>query len=129
MGAVLRTLSACPIRTMCGAGLTKWSSYVYAIVKAGGRQEKVTVGETILVDHLDSKSGSTVSFSAVLVVDGATVTSDPKALSSVKVTGEVIDDVKGPKIDILRYKNKTGYRRRQGFRAQHTRVKITAINI
>jgi len=66
---------------------------VYAIVKAGGRQEKVTVGETILVDHLDSKSG------------------------------------KGPKIDILRYKNKTGYRRRQGFRAQHTRVKITAINI
>ena len=129
MGAVLRTLSACPIRTMCGLGLTKWSSYVYAIVKAGGRQEKVTVGETILVDHLDSKSGATVSFSAVLVVDGATVTSDPKALSSVKVTGEVIDDVKGPKIDILRYKNKTGYRRRQGFRAQHTRVKITAINI
>ena len=129
MGRVLRTLSACPFRTLCATGLTKWSSYVYAIVKAGGRQEKVTVGETILVDHLDSKSGSTVSFSAVLVVDGATVTSDPKALSSVKVTGEVIDDVKGPKIDILRYKNKTGYRRRQGFRAQHTRVKITAINI
>ena len=129
MGAVLRTLSACPIRTLCSSGLTKWSSYVYAIVKAGGRQEKVTVGETILVDHLDSKSGATVSFSAVLVVDGATVTSDPKALSSVKVTGEVIDDVKGPKIDILRYKNKTGFRRRQGFRSQHTRVKITAINI
>ena len=38
-------------------------------------------------------------------------------------------NMKGPKIDILRYKNKTGYRRRQGFRAQHTRVKITAINI
>ena len=129
MGTVLRTLSACRNYTQCESGLTKWSSYVYAIVKAGGRQEKVTVGETILVDHLDSKSGATVSFSAVLVVDGATVTSDPKALSSVKVTGEVIDDVKGPKIDILRYKNKTGYRRRQGFRAQHTRVKITAINI
>ena len=129
MGTVLRTLSACRNYTLCESGLTKWSSYVYAIVKAGGRQEKVTVGETILVDHLDSKSGATVSFSAVLVVDGATVTSDPKALSSVKVTGEVIDDVKGPKIDILRYKNKTGYRRRQGFRAQHTRVKITAINI
>jgi large subunit ribosomal protein L21 len=129
MGALLRTLSACRFRTKCESGLTKWSCYVYAIVKAGGRQEKVTVGETILVDHIDSKSGSTVSFPAVLVVDGATVTSDPKALSSVKVTGEVIDDVKGPKIDILRYKNKTGYRRRQGFRAQHTRVKITAINI
>ena len=102
---------------------------MYAIVKAGGRQEKVTVGETIVIDHIDSKSGATVSFPAVLVVDGATVTSDPKALSSVKVTGEVIDEVKSPKIDILRYKNKTGYRRRQGFRAQHTRVKITAISI
>ena len=102
---------------------------MYAIVKAGGRQEKVTVGETIVIDHIDSKSGASVSFPAVLVVDGAAVTSDPKALSSVKVTGEVIDDVKGPKTDILCYKNKTGYRRRQGFRAQHTRVKITAISI
>ena len=52
----------------------------------------------------------------------------PTGLQTVKVTGEVIDEVKGPKIDILRYMNKTGYRRRQGFRAQQTRVKITAIS-
>jgi large subunit ribosomal protein L21 len=62
------------------------------------------------------------------VVDGDAVTSDPKILSGVKVTGEIIEEVKGPKIHILRYKNKTGYRRRQGFRAKSTRVKITAIN-
>ena len=101
---------------------------MYAIVKAGGRQEKVTVGETITVDRIDSAAGSSVTFPAVLLVDGATVTADPKALASVKVTGEIIDEVKGPKIDILRYMNKTGYRRRQGFRAQRTRVKITAIS-
>ena len=101
---------------------------MYAIVKAGGRQEKVTVGETITVDRIDSAAGSTVSFPAVLVVDGTTVTADPKALASVKVTGEIIDEVKGPKIDILRYKSKTGYRRRQGFRAKLTRVKVTSIN-
>jgi len=101
---------------------------VYAIVKAGGRQEKVEVGETIVVDRIDSAAGSTVSFPAVLVVDGASVTSDPKVLSGVKVTGEVLEEVKGPKIQILRYKNKTGHRRRQGFRAQQTKVKITAIN-
>ena len=101
---------------------------MYAIVKAGGRQEKVTVGETITVDRIDAAVGASVSFPALLVVDGASVTTDPKALSSVKVTGEVIDEVKGPKIDILRYKNKTGHRRRQGFRAQHTLVKITAIS-
>jgi large subunit ribosomal protein L21 len=97
---------------------------MYAIVKAGGRQEKVTVGETITVDRIDAAAGASVSFPALLVVDGANVMTDLKALSAVKVTGEV----KGPKIDILRYKNKTGHRRRQGFRAQHTRVKITAIS-
>ena len=101
---------------------------MYAIVKAGGRQEKVTVGETITVDRIDAAAGASVSFPALLVVDGASVTTDPKVLSGIKVTGEVIDEVKGPKIDILRYKNKTGYRRRQGYRSKLTRVKITGIN-
>ena len=101
---------------------------MYAIVKAGGRQEKVEVGETIVVDRIDSATGSTVSFPAVLVVDGASITTDPKVLAGVKVTGEVLEELKGPKIDILRYKNKTGHRRRQGFRVQLTKVKITAIN-
>ena len=101
---------------------------MYAIVKAGGRQEKVEVGETIIVDRIDAATGATVTFPALLLVDGAAVTTDPKVLATVKVTGEVMEELKGPKIDILRYKNKTGHRRRQGFRAQLTRVKITAIN-
>jgi large subunit ribosomal protein L21 len=101
---------------------------VYAIVKAGGRQEKVAVGDTVTVDRMAAAVGATVSFPALLLVDGATVTTDAKALAAVKVTGEVLEETKGPKIDILRYKNKTGHRRRQGFRAKLTRVKITAIN-
>jgi large subunit ribosomal protein L21 len=101
---------------------------VYAIVKAGGRQEKVEVGDTVTVDRMDAAVGATVSFPALLLVDGATVTTDAAALAAIKVTGEVLEETKGPKIDILRYKNKTGHRRRQGFRAQLTRVKITAIN-
>lgn len=101
---------------------------MYAIVKAGGRQEKVAVGDTVFVDRIEAAVGSTVSFPAVLVVDGESVTSDPKVLSGIKVTGEVVSEVKGPKIHILRYKSKTGYRRRQGFRSKNTRVKITAIN-
>jgi len=103
-------------------------SSVYAIVKAGGRQEKVTVGETITVDRIDAKVGASVTFPTLLVVDGANVTTDLKVLAGVTVTGEVLEETKGPKIDILRYKNKTGHRRRQGFRAQHTLVKITAIS-
>ncbi len=101
---------------------------MYAIVKAGGRQEKVEVGDTVTVDRMDAAVGATVSFPALLLVDGATVTTDSAALAAIKVTGEVLEETKGPKIDILRYKNKTGHRRRQGFRAQLTRVKITAIN-
>ena len=101
---------------------------MYAIVKAGGRQEKVSVGETLVVDRLEAAIGSSVTFPAVLLVDGADVTTDPKALAAVKVTGEVLAEQKGPKIAILRYKSKTGYRRRQGYRSKLTRVKITGIN-
>jgi large subunit ribosomal protein L21 len=99
---------------------------VYAIVKAGGRQEKVAVGDTITVDRIDAAVGATVNFPALLLVDGANT--DAKVLAATKVTGEILEETKGPKIDILRYKNKTGYRRRSGFRSQLTRVKITAIN-
>lgn len=101
---------------------------MYAIVKAGGRQEKVEVGDTVTVDRMEAAVGATVSFPALLLVDGATVTTDSAVLAAIKVTGEVLEETKGPKIDILRYKNKTGHRRRQGFRAKLTRVKITAIN-
>ncbi|NEE00880.1 50S ribosomal protein L21 [Phytoactinopolyspora halotolerans] len=100
---------------------------MYAIVRSGGNQQKVSVGDVVDVDRLDSEVGSTVTLPAVLVVDGETVTSDPNKLSKVSVTGEVLDEVKGPKIHILRYKNKTGYRRRQGHRQKYTQVKITGI--
>ena len=101
---------------------------MYAIVKAGGRQEKVSVGVSVVVDGLDAAVGASVTFRAVLLVVGANVTADPKALASVKVTGEVLAEQKGPKIAILRYKSKTGYRRRQGYRSKLTIFKITGIN-
>jgi large subunit ribosomal protein L21 len=100
---------------------------VYAIVKAGGRQEKVAVGDEFEVDRLSGETGSTLTLPALLLVDGATVTSDPQALSGVTVTAEVLEHTKGPKIRIMHYKNKTGQRRRQGHRAQLTRVRVTGI--
>jgi len=100
---------------------------VYAIVRAGGRQEKVAVGDVLTVDRLAGEPGSTVELTPVLVVDGQTVTSDTSALAKVKVTAEIVEATKGPKIDILRYKNKTGYRRRQGHRSKLTRIKVTGI--
>ncbi len=103
------------------------SNVVYAIVKAGGRQEKVAVGDVVVVDRLAAKAGATVELPALLLVDGEKVTADAKALAKVTVTAEVVRDERGPKIDILRYKNKTGYRRRQGHRQDLTRLKVTAI--
>lgn len=104
------------------------SNVVYAIVKAGGRQEKVAVGDVVVVDRLSAQAGSTVELTALLLVDGATVTTDASALAKVKVTAEVVRDEKGPKIDILKYKNKTGYRKRQGHRQKLTRLKVTGIS-
>ena len=103
------------------------SNVVYAIVKAGGRQEKVSVGDVLDVDRLAADAGSTVQLPAVLLVDGDKVTSDAKALAKVKVTAEVVRDEKGPKIVIQKFKNKTGYRKRQGHRQQLTRLKVTSI--
>jgi large subunit ribosomal protein L21 len=100
---------------------------VYAIVKAGGRQEKVSVGDIVVVDRLAVDAGATVDLPALLLVDGATITSDAKALAKIKVTAQVVRDERGPKIHILKYKNKTGYRKRQGHRQDLTRLTITGI--
>ncbi|WP_187138401.1 50S ribosomal protein L21 [Cellulomonas timonensis] len=101
---------------------------VYAIVKAGGRQEKVAVGDVVVVDRLSAQAGSTVELPALLLVDGEKVTHDAQALAKITVTAEVVRDEKGPKIDILKYKNKTGYRVRKGHRQKLTRLKVTGIN-
>ena len=101
---------------------------MYAIVRGGGRQHKVAVGDELEVDRVSGEPGSSVTLPAVLVVDGATVTSDTTALAGVTVTAEVLAHTKGPKIDIGLYKNKSGYRRRMGHRQQHTQVRVTAID-
>jgi len=101
---------------------------VYAIVRAGGRQEKVSVGDVLEVDRLAGAPGDTVRLPALLLVDGDAVTSDAKALSKVTVTAELVGPYKGPKITIMKFKNKTGYRKRQGHRQHLTKVKVTAIN-
>ena len=100
---------------------------MYAIVRAGGRQEKVAVGDVVRVDKLAEANGASVTLPAVLVVDGETVTSDPKKLAKVTVTAEVLGATKGPKIIIHKFKNKTGYHKRQGHRQQLTQARVTAI--
>lgn len=100
---------------------------VYAVVRAGGRQEKVEVGTVVTMDRIKADENGTVELAPVLLVDGDKITSDAKALAKVKVTAEVLGDLRGPKIVIQKFKNKTGYRKRQGHRQELTRVKVTGI--
>jgi large subunit ribosomal protein L21 len=99
---------------------------VYAVVRAGGRQEKVSVGTIVTLDRVQSENGK-IELPALLLVDGDKVTTDAAALAKVKVTAEVLNNLRGPKIVIQHYKNKTGYKRRMGFRAELTRVQVTEI--
>lgn len=99
---------------------------VYAVVRAGGRQEKVSVGTIVTMDRIRATEG-TVELPAILLVDGDKVTTDSKALAKVKVVAEVLENTRGPKIVIQKYKNKTGYKKRQGHRQDLTRVKVTEI--
>ena len=100
---------------------------MYAIVRSGGRQEKVAVGDVIESDRVVGEPGDSVELAALLLVDGDTVTSDAAALAGVKVSAEVVAHTKGPKIEILKYKNKTGYRKRQGHRQALTQLRVTGI--
>ncbi len=100
---------------------------MYAIVRSGGRQERVAVGAVFELDRQAGKPGESLELPALLLVDGDTVTSDAAALGKVTVTAEVVDHTKGPKIIIQKYKNKTGYKKRQGHRQRLTQVKITGI--
>ena len=100
---------------------------MYAIVRCGGRQEKVALDDVVTVDKLPGEAGSSITLSAVLVVDGDRVISDPAEVSRYQVTADIVGDATGPKINMIHYKNKTGYRRRLGHRQHYTQVRITGI--
>jgi large subunit ribosomal protein L21 len=100
---------------------------VYAIVRCGGRQEKVALDDVLTVDKLPGEAGSSVTLRAVLVVDGERVISDPAEVSRYQVTADIVGDAAGPKINMIQYRNKTGYRRRLGHRQRYTQVRITGI--
>ena len=100
---------------------------MYAIVRCGGKQSRASVDDFLTVDKLAGQVGSTVTLPAVLIVDDGKVISDSAELGTYEVTAEIIGPATGPKINMIHYKNKTGYRRRQGHRQKYTQVKITGI--
>ena len=99
---------------------------MYAIVRSGSRQHKVAVGDVIDIDQA-AEPGSSLALEALLLVDDGKVVSDAAKLGKAKVTAEVVGPASGPKIRIIKFKNKTGHIKRQGHRQKYTRVKITDI--
>jgi large subunit ribosomal protein L21 len=100
---------------------------VYAIVRCGGRQEKVALDDVVTVDRLAGVAGDSITLTALLVVDGDRVISDPAEVGRYQVTADIVGDAAGPKINMIQYRNKTGYRRRLGHRQRYTQVRITGI--
>lgn len=99
---------------------------MYAIINAGGKQAKVRPGDVIDVELLHTDD-ETLDLAPILVVNDGDVISDASALADLPVSVKVLGETKGPKIDIFKYKNKTGYRRRMGHRQRYTRLEVLAI--
>ena len=100
---------------------------MYAIVRCGGKQSRASVDDVLTVDKLAGEVGSTVTLPAVLIVDDGQVITDSTELGRYQVTAEILGPAVGPKINMIHYKNKTGYRRRLGHRQKYTQVRITGI--
>ena len=100
---------------------------MYAIVKTGGKQYKVAESDLVKVEKIEGERGSSVALTPILLVDGAEVTTSADKLAKVSVSAEIVEQTKGPKIKILKYKNKTGYKKRQGHRQPLTVLKVTGI--
>jgi large subunit ribosomal protein L21 len=102
---------------------------MYAIVQTGGKQYKVSEGDTLFIEKLEAEAGTEVSFDQVLLVskDGNVVVGSP-VVAGATVTATVLKNGKAKKILVYKYKSKKNYRRKQGHRQPYTQVQIAKIN-
>jgi large subunit ribosomal protein L21 len=100
---------------------------VYAIICTGGKQYRVSEGDTIYVEKLDNEAGDIVTF-PVMMISGETIAVGNPYIAGATVTGKIVRQLRGEKIRILKYKSKKNYRRKAGHRQPYTQVEITGIN-
>lgn len=102
---------------------------MFAVVATGGKQYKVAVGDELEVEKLDAEVDSSIDLPAImLVADDDGVTTGKNELESASVTATVLDQFKGPKVRVFKYRNKTGYRRKTGHRQPLTRIRVDSIS-
>ena len=101
---------------------------MYAIIKTGGKQYKVTPGEYLDVERLNGEVGDKVDVEVLLINDGKKIITDEKELAAAKVDAEIVDHHKGDKVIVFKFKKRKGYKRTRGHRQLLTRIVITSIN-
>jgi large subunit ribosomal protein L21 len=101
---------------------------MYAVVKTGGKQYRLEQGQTLVVERLSADEGASVKLDPLLYVDGDTVV-DGDDLSKVTVQAKVVGHERGPKLRVVKFKPKRGYKRRNGHRQELTRLEITSIKL
>jgi large subunit ribosomal protein L21 len=101
---------------------------MYAVIRTGGKQERVSEGQRLAVELLDAPVGDEVALEPVLVVDGASVLATPEELAGASVRGRVVGEELGPKIRAGTYKSKSNQRRRWGHRQRLSTIEIVAIS-
>jgi large subunit ribosomal protein L21 len=101
---------------------------MYAVIKSGGKQEKVEQGQVVAVELLTAAEGDELTFQPVLLVDGETVLAGPGRLAGATVSARVVGLTKGPKVRGFTYKNKTRGRKSWGHRQKYTTIEITGIS-
>ena len=104
---------------------------MFAIVEAGGRQEKVAPGALVIVDHIDVEAGAEVTFDKVLLVekDGGDLLTGQPYVAGASVTGIVEAQTQGKKIRVFKMKRRKQERKTMGHRTQETRVRVKSINV
>jgi large subunit ribosomal protein L21 len=102
---------------------------MYAVIKIGGKQYRVEKGESLLVDRMQASEGDKVTLDPLLFADGENSVFEGGELEKVKIEAVVTGHERGPKVHVLKYKPKRGYKRRTGFRADLTRLEIKDIKM
>jgi large subunit ribosomal protein L21 len=100
---------------------------MYAIVATGGKQVKVAVGDVVTVEKLDAPVGESVTFDVLFLADDDSIVTDPDVLAAARVTGEIVEQFKGEKAIIFKFKKRKGYKRLKGHRQELTKVRITDV--
>ena len=102
---------------------------MHAIIETGGKQYKVTEGDTLFIEKLEAEAGQAITFDKVLaILDGDKATFGAPVVEGASVAATVVKNGKGKKVIVFKYKPKKGYRRKQGHRQPYTKVEIKKIN-